>query len=159
MAAKISEGKRGGVSPKSSEGNWFLIMVSWEENAVSEAIERFYAVYRYLFALGPPDAISAEMKEKIKPIPLGGDEDPRNDIVKESLKPLNLTGERKFVIILQIRPGKSNRVLQELSARITLNAPITVKIFPATYVHDLIGILPLEKNLDLRSKWGTTKLR
>jgi len=152
MTAKISEGKGGGAIPKSSEGNWFLIMASWEMGADAEAIQRFYDVYHYLLPLAPSDAIPGEIRDRIKEDPILDPDDPRSSLVPTSLKSLNLIGRRKFVIIGQTTSNNSNRVLQALSRKISLGAPINVEIFPATYVHDLIGILSPEKKPDLRSK-------
>jgi len=124
---------------KSSDGSWFLITCSWEIGADDEAVKRFHEVYKYLRILAPPDNVRqkalAELARK-------NPQDPRLQIVPESLKSLNLIGRRKFVIVCQIISSHCNKVLQELSRMISLGAPISVEIFPATYVHDLEAILP-----------------
>ena len=51
----------------------------------------------------------------------------------DSLKALNLIGQRKFVIIGRTT---SNKVLQEISSNVTLETAIRVDVFPATYVHE-----------------------
>ena len=116
-----------------SEVDWFVVVSSWEAGADDAAVQRFHDVYKYLNVLAP------ERREKA----LAGLErhDPRLDIVPESLRALNLIGRRKFMIICQAR---STRVLQELSKKISLGAPINVEIFPATNVHDLEALLPNE---------------
>ena len=43
------------MQANSSEGNWFLIMSSWEKGADDEAVTRFHEVYRYLRLLAPPN--------------------------------------------------------------------------------------------------------
>ena len=123
--------------------SWYLIMVSWEMDDEIRAIHKFKNLYRYLSPLTPTDVkIDQKVKDWVGPIPeLGGDDDPRRDIVDGSLKPLNLNGSRKFVIIFKIKPDRSHRIVTEISARISLNAPIKVEIFPATYVHDLVRVL------------------
>jgi hypothetical protein len=140
------------MSEKPTEGNWFLIMVSWEAGADAEAIQRFYDVYDYLLPLAPANVIPEEIRDRVKADPIQSPDDPRLGLVPASLKSLNLIGRRKFVIIGQTTSNNSNRVLQALSRKISLGAPISVEIFPATNVHDLIGILPPEKQPDLRSK-------
>jgi hypothetical protein len=104
------------------EGNWFLIMVSWDWDADQDAIRKFQWVYKYLNAYN----VKAEW-DKVKA------DDPRKAIDFDSLKALNLIGQRKFVIIGRTR---SNVVLQEISANITLQTAIRVDVFPATYVHE-----------------------
>jgi hypothetical protein len=127
---------------KSSDGNWFLIMCSWEMGADAAAIQRFHDVYDYLRILSPPD----EVRQKaLAELALKDPNDPRLTLVPESLKSLNLIGRRKFVIICQTTTNNCNRVLQALSRIISLEAPISVEIFPATYVHDLINLLPERK--------------
>ena len=117
-----------------SEVDWFVIVSSWEAGADDAAVQRFHDVYQYLNVLAP------DYREKA----LAGldKNDPRRDIVPETLRALNLIGRRKFMIICQTR---SNRVLQELSKKISLGAPVNVEIFPATNVHDLEALLPNEK--------------
>jgi len=106
-------------------------MAGWEMGADDVAVQRFHDVYEYLNVLAP------ERREKAI---AGLDrDDPRLELVPESLKALNLIGRRKFVIICQ---AASNRILQVLSRIISLGAPIKVDIFPATYVHDLKDMLP-----------------
>jgi hypothetical protein len=118
------------------EGNWFLIMCSWEMGADDVAVQRFHDVYDYLNILAPPEEAR---KVRLAELRSNAPNDPRLTLVPESLKSLNLIGRRKFVIICQTT---SNRVLQALSRMISLGAPISVDIFPATYVHDLKDILP-----------------
>ena len=119
---------------KSRDGNWFMIMCSWEQGADAEAVEKFEDVYKnYLLKLTESDwqsTISAD--------------DPRLDLNSESIKALNLIGRRTFVIICQ---AASNRVLQELSRNISLKAPVSVKIFPATDVHDLFKMFVRHKDI------------
>jgi len=103
------------------QGNWFLIMCSWDWDADKVALEKFQWVYNYLNIYNTP-----EWKEL-------RDDDPRKAMDFESLKALNLIGKRKFVIIGQT---SSNNVLQKISSEITLGTAIKVDIFPATYVHD-----------------------
>jgi hypothetical protein len=132
-------GEGGRVMPvKSSDGNWFLIMCSWEMGEDAEAVQRFHAVYEYFTPLTPTD--NPEGRQEA--LALLAKDDPRLSLVPDSLKSLNLIGRRKFVIICQIISENSNRVLQALSRKISLGAPISVEIFPATYVHDLTNILP-----------------
>lgn len=121
--------------------NWFLIMVSWEMSADQEAVRRFHKVYKYLTMKAPGVNKDLARKDynKIYPEDPIGDDDPVYEIVDNSLKPLNLIGRRKFIIICQT---PSNRVLQRLSKMISLEAPISVEIFPATYVTELVDILP-----------------
>ncbi len=126
--------------------NWFLIMVSWEMGADEVAVSRFHQVYMYLNVRAPGmDEDKRKRREAedaynecYKDDPIVTD-DPVYDIVVGSLKPFNLIGRRKFVIICQT---PSNRVLQRLSKMISLKAPINVEIFPATYVTELRDILP-----------------
>jgi len=120
----------------SSKGNWFLIMCSWQMGADDEAIQRFHDVYNYLKILAPPVEVRQEALAKL------AKDDPRLYLVPDSLKSLNLIGRRQFVIICQTLSENCNRLLQELSRMISLQAKISVEIFPATYVHDLISILP-----------------
>jgi hypothetical protein len=108
--------------------NWFMIMVSWDWNADQDAISKFQWVYNYLNAYNVP-----EKWEKIKADP----NDHRNAIDFESLKAINLIGQRKFVIIGRTA---SNKVLQEISANITLHTAIKVDVSPATYVHEFTKI-------------------
>jgi 3-dehydroquinate dehydratase len=96
--------------------NWFLIMCSWGENADKDALEKFQWVYRYFNAYDGRDA-----------------NDLRNAMDFASLKALDLIGQRKFVIIGRTT---SNRVLQKISANVTLETAIRVDVFPATYVHE-----------------------
>jgi hypothetical protein len=126
-----------------SEGNWFLIMASWGIDADEKAKERFYDVYDYLRLLAPPEKIPKVM-QGIKRDSVPGEDDLLMDIVPGSLKSLNLIGRRKFVIVCKIKPSGGNRLLQTLSKKISFGAPISVEIFPATDVHDLIGIMPPE---------------
>lgn len=134
---------------KSSEGNWFLIICSWEKGADDAAVQRFHKVYKYLAPLAP------EFREKgLVEIAKKDSNDPRLSLVPDSLKSLNLIGRRKFVIICQTTSINSNRVLQALSLEIGLGAPVSVEIIPATYVHDLMNILP-KKQTDRRSKKKT----
>jgi hypothetical protein len=123
----------------SSKGNWFLIECSWQMGADAEAIQRFREVYKYLLPLASTD----DPKVRQVAIERAAKEDPLLlNVVPDSLKSLNLIGRRKFVIICQILNDKSNKWLQKLSKMISLEAPISVEIFPATYVHDLEAILP-----------------
>jgi len=108
------------------EGNWFLIMCSWDWNADKDALEKFQWVYTYLNLYNTP----AEWKKVHK-------DDPRRAMDFRSLKALNLIGQRKFVIIIQT---SSNNVLQKISSEITLGTAIKVEIFPATYVHEFKDI-------------------
>jgi len=108
--------------------NWFLIMCSWDWDADKMALERFQWVYNYLNAYN-----NAEEWKKIT----ADANDPRNAMDFESLKALNLIGQRKFVIIGRTT---SNKVLQRISSEITLGTPIRVDIFPATYVHEFRDI-------------------
>jgi hypothetical protein len=127
------------------EYHWFMIMVSWDIGADSEAVQRFAKVYLYLNVRAPymddhKDEQAAAVKtynEAYKDDPIVGD-DPIHEIVSGTLKPFNLIGRRRFVILLQT---SSNRVLQRLSKMISLYAPIRVEIFPATYVTELKDIL------------------
>lgn len=108
--------------------NWFVIMCSWDWNADEHALKRFQWVYHYFNAYNVPD----EWKKV-----LADPNDARNAIDFESLKALNLIGQREFVIIGRT---SSNRVLQEISSNITLNTAIRVDVFPATYVHEFAKI-------------------
>jgi hypothetical protein len=126
------------MQANSSEGNWFLIMCSWEMGADDEAIQRFHEVYKYLIPLAPTD--DPEVRQQaLAALPK---DDPRLTLVPDSLKSLNLIGRRKFVIICQIISPNCNKFLQKLSRMISLRASISVEIFPATFVHDLKAILP-----------------
>jgi hypothetical protein len=132
-----------------TEGNWYLIMVSWEAEADKDAVKRFHQVYKYLNIRAPRiDAMEREIRKKEyngfyeEDLIMAGD--PVDDIVEGTLMPLNLIGRRKFVIILQT---PSSRVLQRLSKMISLYVNINVEIFPATHVHDLIGIMPPKETL------------
>lgn len=116
--------------PTPSDGNWFLIMTSWEIGADEVAIERFHKVYEYLMPLMKDDW-RKEMMEIDQ-------QDARLAFTSGTVKALNLIGRRTFIIIGQTR---SNRVLQLLSRMISLKAPISVEIFPATDVHDLKDLL------------------
>ncbi|MGA2466636.1 MAG: hypothetical protein ABSH06_20090 [Thermodesulfobacteriota bacterium] len=140
------------MQTKSSDGSWFLIMCSWEMGADDVAQKRFRDVYGYLLPLAPPYIIDAIPEYIMKQVPVDpiikGSNDPRLDLVPESLKSLNLIGRRRFVIICQIISNNCNRVLLALSRKISLDAPISVEIFPATYVHDLlIEIVPKNGNI------------
>ena len=108
--------------------NWFLIMVSWDWNADQDAIKKFQWVYNYLNAYN--------VKEQWKKISANPN-DPRNALDFDSLKALNLIGQRKFVIIGQTT---SNKVLQEISSNVTLETAIRVDVFPATYVHEFTRV-------------------
>ena len=130
-----------------TEGNWFLIMVSWEAEADKDAVERFHQVYKYLNIRAPGiDPAERDRRKKEYNGSYGEDlivaGDPVDDIVEGTLMPLNLIGRRTFVIILQT---PSSKVLQRLSKMISLYVNINVEIFPATHVHDLIGIMAPEK--------------
>jgi hypothetical protein len=141
MTAKKSEGKEDRVIPKSSEGNWYLIMCSWETGADDEAVQRFHHLYTY-FSILTPTKDPKVREDALAKLKSHDPHDPRLTLVPESLKSLNLIGRRKFVIICQITSENCNRELQTLSREISLGAPVSVEIFPATYVHDLIGVLP-----------------
>ena len=123
--------------------NWFLIMCSWDWNADKGALERFQWVYNYLNAYN-----NEEERKKIT----ADANDPRNALDFESLKALNLIGQRKFVIIGRTT---SNKVLQEISSNITLETAIRVDVFPATYVHEFARInlnrLPSVNGQDIKS--------
>jgi hypothetical protein len=121
---------------KPTEGSWFLIMVSWEAGADAAAQERFKEVFEYLniFKSEDPKARDEKLKELEKKHPA----DPRLEVVPDSLKALNLIGRRKFVIIFQT---KSNKVLLALSKMISWSGPISVEIFPASYVFEVERIL------------------
>lgn len=121
---------------KSTEGNWFLIMCTWEMGADDIAVQRFHDLYDYLRILAPPDDVRQKALDALPR------DDPRLTLVPDSLKSLNLIGRRTFVIVCQIISEKSNKLLQELSKRMSLGAPISVEIFPATFVHDLLDVLP-----------------
>ena len=129
----------------SKDGSWFMIMVSWEMGADGEAVQRFHQVYKYLNLRAPGMDENEDKRKEAEKVynesypkdPLVED-DPVYDIVQGSLKPLNLIGRRKLVIICQT---PSNRVLQRLSKMISLNAHISVEIFPATYVTELRDLL------------------
>jgi len=108
--------------------SWFMIMCSWELGADDEAVQNFNKLYEYLNVL-----TDEKWRDKLNP------NDFRLDLDSESIIALNLIGRRKFVIICQAR---SNKVLQELSKRVSLRAPVKVEIFPATTVHDLFKMLP-----------------
>ena len=110
------------------ESNWFMITVSWDWNADQDAINKFQWVYNYLNAYNVP-----EKWRKIKADP----NDYRNAIDFDSLKAINLIGQRKFVIIGRTT---SNKVLQEMSSNITLHTAVKVDFFPATYVHEFTTI-------------------
>lgn len=144
MDKKKEEKQREKKPSEDKQYNWFLIMVSWEMGADDEAVQRFSQVYMYL-NIRAPDIKEDEQKKrqeeynKSYPDDPVREDDPVYEIVQGSLKPLNLIGRRRFVIILQT---KSNKVLQRLSKMISLHAHITVEIFPATYVTELRGILP-----------------
>lgn len=127
------------MAVRSTEGNWFLIMCTWDIDADEIAVQRFYDLYDYLKVLAPPEEVR---QEALAGLPR---DDPRLTLVPDSLKSLNLIGRRTFVIVCQIISEKSNRLLQELSKKISLGAPINVEIFPATFVHDLIDVLPPRK--------------
>jgi len=133
------------MQENSTKGSWFLIMVSWEMDADGDAVKRFHQVYNYLNLRAPgmdkneEDRKAAEsLYNKHYPEDPLVEDDPVYDIVEGSLKPFNLIGRRKFVIICQT---PSNRVLQRLSKMISLNVRISVDIFPATYVTELRDIL------------------
>jgi hypothetical protein len=108
--------------------NWFLIMCSWDWNADQDAIKKFQWVYNYLNAYN--------VKEQWEEISANAN-DPRNALDFDSLKALNLIGQRKFVIIGQTT---SNKVLQEISSHVTLETAIRVDVFPATYVHEFVKL-------------------
>jgi hypothetical protein len=108
--------------------NWFLIMCSWDWNADQDAIKKFQWVYNYLNAYN--------VKEQWKRISANVD-DFRNALDFDSLKGLNLIGQRKFVIIGRTT---SNKVLQEISSNVTLGTAIRVDVFPATYVHEFATV-------------------
>jgi hypothetical protein len=129
---------------ESSKGSWFLIMASWQMGADLEAIQRFHEVYKYLRILTP----GPERQAALDGLPR---EDPRLSLVPDSLKSLNLIGRRQFVIVCQIKSENCNRILQELSKIIILEARISVEIFPATYVHDLNTMLPTDEKYYLKS--------
>ena len=127
------------MTVNSNDGSWFMIMVSWEMGADGEAVQRFHQVYMYLNIRAPNIGKDEQMKRQAEynesyPNDPVREDDPVYDIVEGSLKPLNLIGRRRFVIIFQT---KSNKVLQRLSKMISLLAHITVEIFPATYVTEL----------------------
>jgi hypothetical protein len=138
-------GKGGDTMETGRHYNWFMIMVSWDMGADSEAVQRFIKVYMYLNVRAPgmdehKDRQEAAVKaynDAYKDDPIVED-DPVYDIVHGTLKPFNLIGRRRFVILFQT---PSNRVLQRLSKMISLYAPINVEIFPATYVTELRDIL------------------
>lgn len=111
--------------------SWFMIICSWEPEADSDAVKKFGAVYQYLQLL-MDDQLLAEFENK-KP------DDPIFDLDPDSFKALNLIGRRQFVLIGQ---AKSNRLQQKLALDIGLGTRISVEVLPATYVHDLQGVLP-----------------
>jgi hypothetical protein len=120
---------------KQNEGSWFLIMVSWEAEADAIAQERFEQVLNDLRIfkcedLTNPDDVAARDKN----LTILTKDDYRSEIVPNSLKALNLIGRRKFVIILQT---KSNNVLLALSKMISWAGPVSVEIFPASYVFEV----------------------
>jgi hypothetical protein len=126
-----------------TEGSWFLIMVSWEVGADAAAQKRFGEVLKYLRIfkcedLTNPKDVAARDKA-LKGLKKG---DFRLEIVPNSLKAINLIGRRKFVIIFQV---KSNKVLLALSKMISWSAPISVEIFPASYVFEVESILSEKK--------------
>jgi len=107
-----------------SDYNWFLIMCTWDRDADKDAIDKFQWVYNYLNARNVP--------EQWKTISANAN-DFRNALDFDSLKALNLIGQRKFVIIGRTL---SNNVLQVISSNVTLETSIRVDVFPATYVHE-----------------------
>ncbi len=115
--------KGGNVMDEEKYYNWFMIMCSWDWDADADALKRFQWVYRYLNVYN-----HKEEWEKVVANP----DDPRNAMDFESLKGLNLIGQRKFVIIGRTT---SNKVLQEISSNITLETAIRVDVFPAIYAH------------------------
>jgi hypothetical protein len=108
----------GNMSEKSHAGyNWFLIMCSWECDHDKDAMETWKEVYNVFID-----------KTRVEKNP---------DIHPDGLLALNLIGQRKFVIAAQIR---SNAVLQQISAMITLEKGIKVDVFPATNVFEFGNI-------------------
>jgi hypothetical protein len=135
------------MTVKSSDGNWFLIECSWQMGADAEAIQRFRKVYEYLLPLAPtndPKVRQAAIDRAVEKDPL------LINVVPDSLKSLNLIGRRKFIIICQILNDTSNKWLQKLSRMISLGAPISVEILPATFVHDMYTILLTEDQYVLK---------
>ena len=122
-------GKGGRVMPqtKTLDGHsWFMLTASWEPDADSKALNVFGNVYKMLKDFG-----TTSQKPELQ------------DLDPDSLKALNLIGRRKFVIIGQTQ---SNIPLQYLSREISLQQPVKVEIFPATYVHDLAQMF-VDENL------------
>jgi hypothetical protein len=132
----------GKMKREEKQYNWFLIMCSWDWNADQDAFKKFQWVYNYLNAYNVKD-----LWEKISADP----NDHRNALDFDSLKGLNLIGQRKFVIIGRTT---SNKVLQEISSNVTLQTSIRVDVFPATYVHEFakinIGRFPDINPLDIK---------
>ena len=111
--------------------SWFMIVCSWEPEEDDDAVKKFGAVYDYLQPLNDDKTL----KEFENEIP----DDPLLDLDPDSFKALNLIGRRQFVLIGQ---ATSNRLQQKLALEIGLGTRIKVEVFPATYVHDLRGVLP-----------------
>ena len=120
-------GQGGNTMDTGKHYNWFLIMCSWDWGTDKVALERFVEVFRYL------NKRDKQAWEKV----IADPDDPRHALDFDSLKALNLIGQRKFVIIGRTT---SNRVLQELSSMITLETAIRVDVFPATYVREFAEI-------------------
>ena len=111
--------------------SWFLIQCSGEPDADGDAVKKFGAVYDYLQIL-TDDKKLAEFKND-------NPDDPLCDLDPDSFKALNLIGRRQFVLIGQ---ASSNRLQQKLALDIGLGTHISVEVLPATFVHDLRGVLP-----------------
>ena len=113
--------------------SWFMIMCSWEPDEDAVAVERFRKLYGYLNHLNDSDKLDAFRKQH--------QDDPLFDLDSDSFKAINLIGRRQFVLIGQAR---SNRLEQRIALDIGLGSRIKVEVFPATYVHDLEAVLPME---------------
>ena len=111
----------------------FMIVCSWEPEEDAIAVERFGKLYGYLNMLNNSDKLAALQKQNPY--------DPLFDIDADSFKAINLIGRREFVLIGQ---ASSNRLEQRIALDIGLGSRIKVEVFPATYVHDLRSILPME---------------
>jgi hypothetical protein len=118
-------GKGGDTMETGQHYNWFMIMISWDCDADKDAIIKFQWVYNYL------NVYNTDQWKLLR------DDDLRKAIDFDSLKALNLIGQRKFVIIGRTT---SNKVLQEISSNITLETGIRVDVFPATYVHEFAKV-------------------
>jgi len=112
--------------------SWFLILCSWEPEEDDAAVKKFGAVYNYLEPLTDVKMLT-EFKNN-------NPNDPLCDLDPDSFKALNLIGRRQFVMIGQ---AKSNRLQQKLALDIGLNTRVSVEVLPATFVHDLRGVLTL----------------